>query len=268
MTIRSLQRLALAAMLVVPVSAVAHRAWMLPSATVLSGDDPWITVDAAVSNDLFYFEHFPMPLEGLTVMTPDGSAAETVNQSRGRYRSTFDVRLTVPGTYRIAVTGEGFNASWRANGQTRRWRGTRDAFAREVPTDAEGLRVSLGQRRVEFFVTRGAPTDRVLQPLNEGLEVVPVTHPNDLVGGEQARFRLMLDGKPASGVEVAVVPGGNRYRDQLGEMKIRTDEDGSFAVTWPGPGMYWLSASVRDSNSGMPNVQRNASYVATLEVLP
>ncbi len=28
---------------------------MMPSSTVLSGDDVWVTVDAAVSNDLFYF---------------------------------------------------------------------------------------------------------------------------------------------------------------------------------------------------------------------
>ena len=51
-------------------------------------------------------------------------------------------------------------------------------------------------------------------------------------------------------------------------MKIRTGEDGSFSVAWPGPGMFWLNASVRDDNSGLPNVQRNASYAATLEVLP
>ncbi|MEO3474288.1 DUF4198 domain-containing protein [Roseomonas sp. CAU 1739] len=268
MNIRALQRLALAAMLAVPVTAVAHRAWMLPSATVLSGEDPWITVDAAVSNDLFYFEHFPMQLDGLTVMTPDGSPGEAANQARGRYRSTFDVRLTVPGTYRIAVAGGGFSASWRENGQTRRWRGTREAMAAAVPANAENLRVTLGQRRIEFFVTRGAPTDRVLQPINEGLEMVPITHPNDLVAGEPARFRLVLDGKPAGGVEVEVVPGGNRYRDRLGDMKIQTAEDGTFTVTWPGPGMYWLEAAVRDTNSGLPNVQRNASYIATLEVLP
>lgn len=44
-------------------SAHAHRAWMLPSATILSGDAPWVTVDAAVSNDIFYFEHFPLQIE-------------------------------------------------------------------------------------------------------------------------------------------------------------------------------------------------------------
>ena len=33
-----------------PLSAQAHRAWLLPSATILSGgEDLWVTVDAAAS---------------------------------------------------------------------------------------------------------------------------------------------------------------------------------------------------------------------------
>ena len=43
---------ALALAICLPLSAQAHRAWMLPSATVLSGEEPWITVDAAVSNGI------------------------------------------------------------------------------------------------------------------------------------------------------------------------------------------------------------------------
>ena len=269
-----LRRLALAAaLLATPLVALApaaqaHRSWLLPSATVLSGEETWVTVDAAVSNDLFYFEHVPMQLDGLVVLAPDGSRAEAENLGHGRYRSTFDVKLSQPGTWRVAVTGESLFATWRQDGQQRRWRGTREALAREVPANAEGLRVTLGQRRVEFFATRGAPTDRTLQPLNEGLELVPLTHPNDLAAGEVARFRLLLDGKPAAGVEVAVIPGGNRYRDSVGDMQVKTGEDGGFTVNWPGPGMYWLGASVRDERSGIPNAGRNASYAVTLEVLP
>ncbi|WP_421995718.1 DUF4198 domain-containing protein [Roseococcus sp.] len=268
------RRLVLAAMVALPVGlapvaeALAHRAWMMPSATVLSGNDPWVTVDAAISNDLFYFEHFPMPLDGLTVTGPDGRAVTVENQSRGRYRSTFDFRLTEPGTYRASVAAEGMSATWRQGGEQRRWRGTREAFATAVPQGAEQLRVTLSQRRNEIFVTRGAPSERVLQPINEGLEMVAITHPNDLVAGEPARFRLMLDGRPAGGVDVEVVPGGNRYRDALNDQKIKTGADGVFEIRWGGPGMHWVSASVRDDNSGIAGVQRNASYAATLEVLP
>src|SRR5262249_27126628 len=134
--------------------------------------------------------------------------------------------------------------------ETKRWRGTPDAFAREVPADAKNLQVSRTHSRTETFVTAGKPSDRVLQPMGVGLELVPVTHPNDLVQGERATFRLQRDGKPAADVQVAVVPGGIRYRDSLREMTVSTDAEGKFSVTFPEPGMYWMSASVRTGPRG------------------
>ena len=69
----ALAAVSLVALLAAPVAANAHRQWLLPSATVLSGNDPWITVDAAVSNDLFYFDHMPMRLDAIAVIAPAGS---------------------------------------------------------------------------------------------------------------------------------------------------------------------------------------------------
>ena len=98
---------AIAIALALPLSAQAHKTWLLPSETVLSAEDPWITVDAAVSNDLFYFNHVPLRLESLAITGPDGSAVNAENNATGKYRSTFDVHLTTPGTYRIAVVNAG-----------------------------------------------------------------------------------------------------------------------------------------------------------------
>ena len=126
----------LVALLAAPVAANAHRQWMLPSATVLSGNDPWITVDAAVSNDLFYFDHNPMRLEGIAVIAPDGSKGEIKNGATGKYRSTFDVQLDKPGTYKITNVGDGLMASYKQNGETKRWRGTEAELATAIPKDA------------------------------------------------------------------------------------------------------------------------------------
>lgn len=84
----------------IPVTVQAHRQWMLPSMTVVSGEgsDVWVTVDAAVSNDLFYFEHQPLRVEP-QVMLPDGSAGDVKNKATGRYRTTFDVQIGQRGTY-------------------------------------------------------------------------------------------------------------------------------------------------------------------------
>jgi hypothetical protein len=45
-----------------------------------------------------------------------------------------------------------------------------------------------------------------------------VTHPNDLVVGEEATFAFHVDGKPAANVEVVLVPEGKRYRDAVNEI--------------------------------------------------
>ncbi|MCQ3971659.1 DUF4198 domain-containing protein, partial [Klebsiella pneumoniae] len=94
--------------------------------------------------------------------------------------------------------------------------------------------------RMEVFVTSGAPSTDVLAPSGQGLELKPVTHPNDLFAGEAAEFVFLLDGKPAADVEISVIPGGNRYRDQLGEIRTKTDKAGKASITWPEAGMYWM----------------------------
>lgn len=98
--------------------------------------------------------------------------------------------------------------------------------------------------------------------------MVPVTHPNNLVVGEKATFRMVLDGQPAAGLAVEIVPGGIRYRDQLNDIKATTDEAGAFTVTWPGPGMYWMNAQVQDDKSKIKDARRRANYTTTVEVLP
>lgn len=260
--------LLVALVLAAPLPALAHKAWLMPSSTVLP-QNAWITVDAAVSNDLFYFNHNPLRTESLAITAPDGSTVQAQNPHTGKYRTVFDVELAQSGTYRIAAVNAGLFANWEENGEPKRWRGNAEAFAKEVPKDAAKLQVTQNAMRVETFVTAGAPDTKALATTGQGLELAPVTHPNDLFAGEAATFALLIDGKPAANVEVTVVAGGTRYRDAQEEMKITTGADGKFEVTWPAAGMYWMNASLQDDkNAAPPATQRRASYVATFEVLP
>lgn len=272
--------LAVSLSVALPMAAHAHRAWMLPSATVLSGNEPWVTVDAAISNDLFYFEHNALRLDNLAVIAPDGKTVEAENKSTGKYRSTFDVKLSQKGTYKLTMVNDGLSASYKLGNENKRWRGTAESFAKDIPADAKDVNVSRMQSRMEVFVSSGKPTDTVLKPSGTGLELVPITHPNDLFAGDTSNFRFMLDGKPAADIEVTLIPGGIRYRDQLGEIKLKTDKDGKFSVKWPTAGMYWLSASNGGARmeggaaTAAPQAVgtiakpiRRVSYSATLEVL-
>ena len=258
-----------AALALLPLSALAHKAWLLPSQTVIAGEKPVVTVDAAVSNDLFYFNHVPLRTDGLVIIAPDGSTVDAQNLATGKYRSVFDVALDKQGTYRIGILNNGLFATWEEDGKPKRWRGTAATFAAEVPQDAKGLKVSQSIGRVETFVTYGAPNDTALMFTGDGIELVPVTHPNDLFAGEEATFQLIVDGKPASGLEIEIVRGGTRYRNAQDEIKLSTDANGEFKVTWPEPGMYWLETGTQDDKTSVPQAkQRRLSYVATFEVLP
>lgn len=263
-----------AALLVAGVGAAqAHRAWLLPSATSFSGKEPWVTVDAAISTDIFYADHNPMRLDGLRITAPDGSRVAPENVGTGKFRSTFDVKLAQPGTYKLAVVSESVSASYKLNGETKRWRGTADAVDKEIPAGAQDVKLTRLQSRNEVFLTAGKPSEGVLATTGAGLELRPVTHPNDLTAGSTASFVLTLDGKPASGIEVLVIPDGVRYRDRLGEIKAVTDAAGRFSIRWSAAGMYWLSATLgatgameAAANADAP--ARRASYSATFEVLP
>jgi len=259
-------RLVAALALALPAVAHAHDVWIVPSSTVLSGTDNWITVDAAVGNDKFYFNHAPLRLDNLVILAPDGKPAEAQNLNKGKLRSTFDVQLNEAGTYRIAVINDGVFARWKQDGAPKRYFGKPEGLAAAVPADAQDLEISQSLGRVETFATAGKPS--ALQPAGKGLELAPVTHPNDLYAGETATFQMLLDGKPAAGLDVTIVPGGSRYRDKVGEIEAKTGADGKFQVQWPQPGLYWVEARAEDDQTSVPKAaKRRLSYAATLEVL-
>jgi len=241
---------ALALPIVLPTAANAHRAWLVPSATVLSGESAWVGVDAAISNELFYADHNAMRLDAVVVTQPDGSVEKIQNPATGKYRSIFDVQLSKPGTYKIGSSTSSVMASWTQDGQVKRFRGSPEDFAKQVPAGAADLKTIKSFNRNETFVTRDAPTTTVFAPTGKGLELVPVTHPNDLVAGEAATFKFLLDGKPAADLEVTFAPGNSRYRATPGDFKVKTGADGSFKVTFPEAGMYWMNATVRSGETG------------------
>lgn len=256
------------AALAAPSSLAAHRLWILPSTTVLSSEDGWVTFDAAASNDLFYPDHQPLRVEPAAI-APDGSAAKVENFATGRFRSTFDLHLTRQGTWKIVLANGGVGGSFVVGGKEQRLpRGTTaDTLTSVIPAGATDVKLTEIDNRNEVFVTSGAPTETVFTATGKGLEFIPETHPNDLVAGETATFGFLVDGQPASGLTLTVIPGGSRYRDAVGEMTFTTDAAGKVEVTWPGPGMYWLNVTATGRSATLPNADRRLGYTTTLEVL-
>lgn len=273
-----LPAIALLAAVAAPFSASAHRGWLMPSNTVLSGESAWVGFDAAASNGVFIADHAPLRLspQTLSVLAPDGSAGAVANLMQGAYRSTFDVNIDKPGTWKIANASAGMNAAWMLNGTPGRWRGPAAEMAANIPAGATEVVSAPSANRLETFVTLGEPTETVFAPTGVGIEMVPVTHPNDLVAEEAATFQFLKDGAPYANADVVVARGGLQYRDNPDEMTLKTDADGKVAITWPEAGMYWVNTAWRDPSApaategegrGGPPVAL-AQYTAVLQVLP
>lgn len=260
--------------LTVSVSAQAHRAWILPASTVLSSDQPWVTFDGAVSNNIFHLDHAPLRTEQVSVLAPNGKAVDIQNAHTGKHRSTFDLQLTEAGTYKIFTASSGLRAVWEGeDGKRQMWPGRGQTpnpadFDKAVPKNAKNLNVSQTSRRVETFVTAGAPTEGALQLTKTGFEMKPLTHPNDLFAGETARFQFFIDGEVAEGAKVTVIQGGTRYRDAQNDLELVTDKQGIAEVKWPEAGMYWMEVEYADEKAKAPATKRQGTYVVTLEVLP
>ncbi len=284
MTRLSARLLAAAALLTLPVGASAHRQWMVPSATVFSGTDSGVTIDAASSNDLFFADHRPMPLGAVKVWAPDGSEGRIEHPSTGNYRSTFEVRLDKPGTWKIGTLTSSVSGTFKLNGEERRVGGRPGGgmapagpggparapmvSVADIPAEATDVKLTEMIGRNEVYVTADAPTTTAFKPTGKGIELDPVTHPDELVAGETASFRFLVDGKPAAGLKVTVVPGGKRYRNDDGAVDVTTGADGVAKIDWPAAGLYWINSSLTDNNPSEPRAtQRRLSYTTTVEVL-
>lgn len=287
--------------------ALAHRMWLLPSATTLADLGQYVTIDGAISNDLFYADHFPLPVVQVKVWAPDGTMREVENPSTGRYRSTFDVKIDKAGTWKIGTEGTSLNGSFKVNGEEWRVGGRRNmpappggmarvgaagapaamppreggamggpmggpprnsvASAADIPANATDVKLTEVVSSNYVFVSAGEPSTGVFAIKGKGLEMQPVTHPDSLVSDEPAQFRFLIDGKPAAGLKVNVVPGNKKFRAAEQAQELTAGADGLVRVSWPVAGIYWINAVATDNRASTPRAtERRMSYTMTVEV--
>ncbi|WP_232492365.1 DUF4198 domain-containing protein [Novosphingobium kaempferiae] len=293
--------IAAAASSVLATPALAHRMWLLPSTSTLASTNEYVTVDAAVSNDLFYPDHVAMDPAQVSVWAPDGTEGKVENPSKGRHRGTFDVALNKAGTWKIGMERTGVMGTfkvgaeeWRVGGRGRpqgpgapggpgapAGAGAPPAApagtparppmrmvptVADIPANATDIKLTESVTRNFVYVTAGAPTKVALT--GKGLEFDPITHPDELVSDEEGSFRFLIDGKPAAGVKITVVPGGKKYREAEDAQELTTGADGTVKIKWPVAGWYWLNASAEDAKpSDKKASARRMAFTTTLEVV-
>lgn len=251
-------------------AVTAHPMWILPSEFSISGDaDQWLTFDISASHTVFAVDK-GVSADNVRVISPDGDKNYLESFFKGRRRSVFDLELQQEGTYRVEAQRPFFYYTSYKSGKrdtAKHMMANKLEAAERLPKNAREVSTELVDMSTEVYVTRNAPTDSVVQPTNKGVELTPITHPNDIVQGEEVSFVVTHDGEPMADVEVEVTSNGTRYRNERGSLTLKTDSEGrvSFTPELAGPWLINIAVYV-PIESPLADVLWAARYI-TFEVM-
>ena len=232
---RTLRDAALTAFLMAMTAgqALAHSPYVRPNVFDATKRDH-VTVEASFTEDVFAAE-VVMRSDAWHIVGPNGDTPITT-VTYLTDMAVFEAPTPVDGTYRISSgprTGRTAQMYRAADGS---WKmvGEQDG----TPPAGAPLVAVQSITTADAYVTRGAPSAEVLTPTGKGLELVPLIQPADVVAGEAAPFRLLLDGQPLAGVPVTVFREAGRYDGRKVEAELVTDAQGQVVISASTPGAY------------------------------
>lgn len=247
-------------------AALAHTQWVMPSHFVLSGEDNWISVDLSAANMTFVADKGVSP-DNLTIVLPDGSREPFSQRYQGKRKSQADHQLLQDGSYLIENGGQArYFTMYEQNGERKRIMADKQAAAKQLPADATNISTSRSQSKALAVVTVKAPNRKAITPTGEGFELNFITHPADYVAEEPIAWQLLLDGKPAAGVQVELSREAELYRNNAGRQVFTSDQQGKLSFTPELAGRYLIEASYQANTTSALADGVRATLTLTFEV--
>jgi len=264
---RSVKRTLLATVLaVLAMPVAAHTPYFAP-ATFQVRAGGTVTLDASFS-EAFFVPEAAFDDSRFVITGPDGrqSTPEHVVPLKTRVVVEHVLPKDAKGTYRFS-TGERLGAVFRTWEIDGRKVSSRDA-AEPVPAGAKLTSHFQSRIRAETYLTVGAPDRGALRPLGTGLELVPVTHPDDLYSNEPIEFELHFDGKPLADTPVQLSEAVWTSDRAPREVELHSDAKGRVRWERPASGTWLALARHRSAApAGAAAPEYSNSYSLVFHVL-
>ncbi|OZY86683.1 hypothetical protein CBP51_06615 [Cellvibrio mixtus] len=197
----------------------------------------WISLDAGFA-ETFFHSDVAFDKGHFQVLTPAGTWVAPARVEQFTSRSVLEYQAQQEGTYRF-TTGTRLGAVFRMyelNGERKHTRDPKEVLPKGHKLLDHYQSVTLA----ETYVTLKAPTTAAFKPYNKGLELVPITHPNDLYAGELFEFSVLLDGNPLVEQPVSIFSAQDATQQQQPVLTATTDRQGKASITLNSPGVYLL----------------------------
>lgn len=241
----------------VPVSA--HSPFIVPTSFVPLHQG-WVSLDAGFA-EVFFQSEVAFDKGHFQVLTPAGEWVAPARLEQFTTRSLIEFQTKEEGTYRFS-TGVRKAAIFRLyelNGERKHTRDPKEV----LPKGATLLDHYQSVTLAETYVSLKKPTVTALKPYNQGLEIVPLTHPNDIYAQERFSVSVLLDGKPLRDTEVSLFGGYDLAEQENALLTANTDKNGAVEFTVANAGIYLLY--VRQSAPAPTGAEApNYGYVYTL----
>jgi len=245
---------AVAALSALSLTAQAHTPYLVPNLVHASNRRPIISLEVSATHN-FFIPDGAFVDSTFSVTRPNGSVY-TIPESdihKLIVRVTVEHQIKVAegedpaGTYRV-VSGPRVGApsrTWEVNGEVKRIRPNE-----EIPEGAVLKSHTQTISTMETYVTVGAarvaegqparpkPGTKALEATGKGLEIVTVSHPNELIVGDNFVFRVQLDGKPLANHKFNVVYSNMDLSGESSTVSLTTDSEGTVSYALEKAGVY------------------------------
>lgn len=236
--------------------AQAHSPYLLPNAFDATGRDH-VTVQASFTEHLF-IPDVVMKSDDFHAVGPDG-ARVAANPTYLRDLAIFETPTTTTGTWRI-TSGARVGRTAKAVLVKGDWiflNPDKPPPAGATPVDMQSLTTA------EVYVSRGAPNATALAPVGKGLEFHALTHPSSIMVGQDAKFEVLIDGKPLPQQKIAIHRAGD---DDAKPAEVVSDAAGQFAIKVDQPGVFLAMTRYRLAPvAGKPG--QSLTYALTFEAV-
>ncbi|MBM6550965.1 DUF4198 domain-containing protein [Marinomonas ostreistagni] len=252
-------------------STMAHELMIMPAKSIITEAPASVAVDISASHGVFRFDK-PVGADNINVYGANGKRIRNIGTVvKSASRTSFDLPIDENGTYKIVYGGsEPMYMTTYTIGKRdtqKRLRGSLAQVQDLIPEDAKNIETIKMSRYGMSFVTAKMPTEEVINPTNEGFEIIPVTHPADYINGEELEFQALLDGEAVEGVEITVKAEAALYNGELEPIKATTDEDGMASIEIENAGRYAATFGYQGENPGADADKAFYTVFYTFEVV-
>lgn len=255
------------ALILCTASADAHVPFLKPNQFTVTHNR--LHVESAFTEYPFQAD-FAMDSPHFSLLLPDGKQNPITPIAKTRAAVYLEPVLPMEGTYRVSTgvrKGPAYHAVETKEGKL--------YFSNDMDR-VSGVRTSMQYfSRADVYLTKGTASYQPI-PVNKGVEILPLSAPNDLVLGQEIRLRVLRDGKPAKNARVVNVHEGEHYAllrstdlydvENKREGHLYTNDAGELTFRPTQAGMYFLFVTLHQKISDTLWESHNAALTLNVNL--